>query len=155
MDLPLWQGNSLSFPKSLIHSDSHGSGIQKSWLNGMPDRVRDDNTGTTTEGLCPAVYSLYYTRNQSYIRHMERFSVESKIALLEKRVPAALELLKDCAVCPRDCRINRVRPAQGVVGQPASRRGTAHLGAARLRYHLSFRMQPEMHLLPELPYQPA
>jgi len=108
MDLPLWQGNSLSFPKSLIHSDSHGSGIQKSWLNGMPDRVRDDNTGTTTEGLCPAVYSLYYTRNQSYIRHMERFSVESKIALLEKRVPAALELLKDCAVCPRDCRINRV-----------------------------------------------
>jgi len=39
---------------------------------------------------------------------MPRFSVESKITLLEKRVPAALELLKDCTVCPRECRINRV-----------------------------------------------
>lgn len=39
---------------------------------------------------------------------MTRFSVESKIALLEERVPAALELLKDCTVCPRECRIDRV-----------------------------------------------
>jgi putative pyruvate formate lyase activating enzyme len=38
---------------------------------------------------------------------MPRFSPESKIALLEERTPAALELLKDCAVCPRECRIDR------------------------------------------------
>jgi len=38
---------------------------------------------------------------------MQRFSPESKIGLLEKRTPAALELLKDCSVCPRECRIDR------------------------------------------------
>lgn len=38
---------------------------------------------------------------------MQRFSPESKIALLEERVPAALELLRDCTVCPRECRIDR------------------------------------------------
>jgi len=38
---------------------------------------------------------------------MPRFSPESKIALLEERTPAALELLKDCTVCPRECRIDR------------------------------------------------
>jgi putative pyruvate formate lyase activating enzyme len=38
---------------------------------------------------------------------MSRFSPESKIALLEERAPAALEILKDCNVCPRDCRIDR------------------------------------------------
>lgn len=39
---------------------------------------------------------------------MAPFSHQSKIALLEKRVPGALKLLEDCTVCPRDCRINRV-----------------------------------------------
>jgi len=38
---------------------------------------------------------------------MKRFSPESKIELLEKRVPDALALLDDCTVCPRECGINR------------------------------------------------
>jgi putative pyruvate formate lyase activating enzyme len=61
---------------------------------------------------------------------MQRFSVESKIALLEERVPAALELLQDCTVCPRDCRIDRtVRP-----GSPKSAGKVSHCGVdARLK----------------------
>jgi len=40
---------------------------------------------------------------------MTPFSPESKIALLEKRVPGALALLDDCVVCPRDCHVNRTQ----------------------------------------------
>ncbi len=38
---------------------------------------------------------------------MARFHTDSKIALLEDRIPAALSLLYDCTVCPRECHINR------------------------------------------------
>ncbi len=38
---------------------------------------------------------------------MRDYSRQLKIALLEERVPAALTLLDDCAICPRECHVNR------------------------------------------------
>lgn len=38
---------------------------------------------------------------------MVDYSSENKITLLEKRTPGALELLKSCTVCPRNCEIDR------------------------------------------------
>ena len=40
---------------------------------------------------------------------MIRFSPEQKISLLENRTPSALELLKSCTVCPRNCEIDRTQ----------------------------------------------
>jgi putative pyruvate formate lyase activating enzyme len=40
---------------------------------------------------------------------MADYSPERKIALLEKRTPEALELLKSCTVCPRNCEIDRTQ----------------------------------------------
>ena len=44
-----------------------------------------------------------------YIDAMNRFSRRSKIALLEERTPGALEILKNCTVCPRNCEIDRTK----------------------------------------------
>ncbi len=40
---------------------------------------------------------------------MKVLSPESKISLLEERTPGALELLKSCTVCPRNCEIDRIQ----------------------------------------------
>ncbi len=40
---------------------------------------------------------------------MADYSPEQKIALLEERTPGALELLKSCTVCPRNCKIDRTQ----------------------------------------------
>jgi putative pyruvate formate lyase activating enzyme len=38
---------------------------------------------------------------------MKNFSRERKITLLEERTPGALALLDDCAICPRECHVDR------------------------------------------------
>ncbi len=40
---------------------------------------------------------------------MADYSPEKKTALLEDRTPRALELLKSCTVCPRNCEIDRTQ----------------------------------------------
>jgi len=40
---------------------------------------------------------------------MADYSPEKKISLLEERAPGALELLKNCTVCPRNCEIDRTQ----------------------------------------------
>jgi putative pyruvate formate lyase activating enzyme len=40
---------------------------------------------------------------------MADYSPEQKIALLEDRTPGAVELLKSCTVCPRNCEIDRTQ----------------------------------------------
>ncbi|MCP4582786.1 MAG: 4Fe-4S cluster-binding domain-containing protein [candidate division Zixibacteria bacterium] len=52
------------------------------------------------------------------MRH-ERFSIESKIAILEKNVPLALEYLSDCTICPRECHVDRTTDDSGECGMPA------------------------------------
>ncbi len=54
-----------------------------------------------------------------YIPPMIPFSPESKIALLEERVPEAMKLLEDCTVCPRDCRVNRIAGETSICGMDA------------------------------------
>lgn len=49
----------------------------------------------------------------------EHFSIESKIAILEKNTPIALELLTACTVCPRECHVNRDAGELGECGMPA------------------------------------
>jgi putative pyruvate formate lyase activating enzyme len=49
----------------------------------------------------------------------ERFSIESKITILEKNVPVALEYLYDCTVCPRECHVDRTTDDSGECGMPA------------------------------------
>jgi putative pyruvate formate lyase activating enzyme len=49
----------------------------------------------------------------------ELFSIESKIAILEKNTPIALRLLTDCIVCPRECHVNRDTGELGECGMPA------------------------------------
>lgn len=49
----------------------------------------------------------------------EIFSIESKIAILEKNVPTGLELLNNCTVCPRECLVNRYADELGECGMPA------------------------------------
>ncbi len=56
-----------------------------------------------------SILPLFTTTRTPCIFHaMADYSPEKKIALLEKRTPGALELLKSCTVCPRDCKVNRV-----------------------------------------------
>ena len=50
---------------------------------------------------------------------IKRFSVESKIAILEKNIPVALAMLKDCTVCPRLCHVDRTNDELGKCGVPA------------------------------------
>ncbi len=45
-----------------------------------------------------------------------RFSIEDKISRLVERLPQALELLKDCTVCPRDCHVDRTNGKTGICG---------------------------------------
>lgn len=48
---------------------------------------------------------------------MKRFSRESKIALLEERTSGALQMLENCAVCPRECHVNRTASSlKGICG---------------------------------------
>jgi putative pyruvate formate lyase activating enzyme len=47
---------------------------------------------------------------------MREFSIEMKIALLEERVPRALEMLNYCKICSRDCRVNRNNGELGICG---------------------------------------
>lgn len=47
------------------------------------------------------------------------FSIESKIAILEKNLATALELLNNCTVCPRECLVNRNDGELGECGMPA------------------------------------
>lgn len=47
------------------------------------------------------------------------FTVESKIAILEKNLPIALAMLKDCTVCPRLCHVDRTKKELGKCGMPA------------------------------------
>ena len=48
---------------------------------------------------------------------MYDFLPESKIALLEARTPGALALLDDCAICPRECHVNRTAGSvKGICG---------------------------------------
>ena len=49
----------------------------------------------------------------------ERFSVASKIAILEKNIPQALEYFTDCTVCPRHCHVDRTSGELGECGMPA------------------------------------
>jgi putative pyruvate formate lyase activating enzyme len=49
----------------------------------------------------------------------EHFSVDSKIAILEKNIPIALEYFSDCTVCPRQCHIDRTSGELGECGMPA------------------------------------
>jgi putative pyruvate formate lyase activating enzyme len=48
------------------------------------------------------------------------FSVESKISILEKNTPLALEYLSPCTVCPRRCLVDRPGGELGECGMPAS-----------------------------------
>lgn len=50
---------------------------------------------------------------------MQDFSSDTKIGLLEERVPTAMKLLEDCTVCPRDCRVNRIAGETSVCGMDA------------------------------------
>ena len=47
-----------------------------------------------------------------------RFSRESKIAILEKNLPAAKEMLSPCRVCPRECMVDRKSDELGECGMP-------------------------------------
>ncbi len=47
---------------------------------------------------------------------MQDFSSDTKIGLLETRVPTAMKLLEDCTVCPRGCRVNRIAGETSVCG---------------------------------------
>ena len=48
------------------------------------------------------------------------FSVERKLELLSERAPAALSLLDDCIVCPRECHVDRnAGSAKGICGVDA------------------------------------
>lgn len=53
------------------------------------------------------------------IMSSQPFSIESKIAILEKNVPKALEYLQSCTVCPRECLVNRFAGELGECGMPA------------------------------------
>jgi len=46
----------------------------------------------------------------------EPFSIESKIAILEKNAPIAREFLSDCTVCPRECHVDRTAGELGECG---------------------------------------
>ena len=48
-----------------------------------------------------------------------RFSIESKIATLEKNVPIAMEYLNPCTVCPRKCMVDRTAGELGECSMPA------------------------------------
>jgi putative pyruvate formate lyase activating enzyme len=51
---------------------------------------------------------------------MTDFSRDSKIARLEERTPGALSLLDDCAICPRECHVNRTAGSiKGICGVDA------------------------------------
>jgi putative pyruvate formate lyase activating enzyme len=46
------------------------------------------------------------------------FSIDSKIAILERNTPIALANLKNCTVCPRLCHVNRTDGELGRCGMP-------------------------------------
>ena len=47
------------------------------------------------------------------------FTIESKIAILEKNAPKALKFLSDCTVCPRECHVDRTAGRLGECNMPA------------------------------------
>lgn len=47
------------------------------------------------------------------------FSIESKIEILEKNAPIAMDCLNECTVCPRECHIDRIAGDTGECGVPA------------------------------------
>lgn len=49
----------------------------------------------------------------------ELFTIDQKIATLEKNVPIALELLGNCTACPRLCGVDRIKGELGRCGVPA------------------------------------
>lgn len=49
----------------------------------------------------------------------ERFSVASKIAILERNIQQALGYFADCTVCPRRCHVDRTSGELGECGMPA------------------------------------
>ena len=48
-----------------------------------------------------------------------RFSIESKIDILEKNLPLAKSFLSECRVCPRECLVDRIGGETGECGMPA------------------------------------
>ena len=51
--------------------------------------------------------------------HNTPFSIESKIEILERNTPIAMDCLEECTVCPRECLANRIAGDTGECGVPA------------------------------------
>lgn len=62
---------------------------------------------------------------------MRDFSVERKIAILEERTPVALDLLSDCAICPRECHVDR---KGGIKGKYCGVDGRLKVSSANLHF---------------------
>ena len=94
----------------------------------------------------------------SYISLFEKGELSQRIQLLK-------EFLKECRLCPRECRVNRL---DGEIGVLRSRvrthgleclspfwRGTPSGWISRFRNHLPHPLQPSVHFLPKLRHQPS
>ncbi len=51
---------------------------------------------------------------------LKKFSIDSKIAILEKNLPSAQEMLEPCRACPRECLVDRKSDDLGECGMPES-----------------------------------
>jgi len=60
-----------------------------------------------------------YSQPEKADRSMSEVSIESKIKKLRDRLPAAVEMLTECRVCPRNCQVNRRSGETGICGMPA------------------------------------
>ena len=80
--------------------------------------------------------------------------------VLQERAREAVERLRECRLCPRDCRVNRLESEQGVC--QTGRKATVSsfgphygeesplVGVARLGDRFLQRLQSPLHFLPEL-----
>ena len=94
----------------------------------------------------------------SYIGLHEKGELAQRIQLLK-------EFLKECRLCPRECRVNRLDGELGVCQAGSELMVSSafpHFGeeppsgwTSRFRYHLPHPLQPSMHFLPKLRYQPS
>jgi hypothetical protein len=65
--------------------------------------------------------------------------------LLNGKVATALRELEECRVCPRNCRINRLKDERRVLPE----------GSQRQRHDFLWSLQSALRVLPELGHQPA
>ncbi len=59
-----------------------------------------------------------YSRPEKADQPLAEYSVEAKIRKLQERLPAAMELLRQCRVCPRNCGVSRSTGETGICGMP-------------------------------------